>query len=47
MQMIDMGVAMCHFEVAAGELNLLGGWEQKPPAVVPEQWEYIASWIMR
>ncbi len=44
---VDMGIAMCHFDLAAAELGLEGRWEvkapqiQKPDAPV----EYIASWV--
>lgn len=42
-QSIDMGVALCHFETAAKESGLPGGWEiqerkNRPPL------EYIATW---
>jgi len=43
----DLGIAMSHFELAAGELGLEGKWEvsepqiEKPDALV----EYIASWV--
>lgn len=44
---VDMGIAMCHFELAAGELGLTGRWEvnepkiEKPDALI----EYVASWV--
>ena len=44
LQKVDMGIALCHFEVAAEVLNLEGQWQQRPPKVVPKTWEYIASW---
>jgi nitroreductase len=43
---IDMGIAMCHFELAAKELGLKGAWiKKKPPDInTLAAWEYIASW---
>jgi hypothetical protein len=32
MQRIDMGIAMCHFALAAGEAGLAGSWEVSPPS---------------
>jgi len=47
MQRIDMGIAMCHFELSLREAGLAGGWGQLRPAAVHEShgFEYIASWI--
>lgn len=46
MQRLDAGIAMCHFELAANELDLAGKWKvEEPPIAKPdEQLEYIASW---
>ncbi len=43
-QNIDMGIAMCHFELAARELQLPGSWKVglQDPGKVGMQ--YIASW---
>jgi hypothetical protein len=47
LQRVDMGIAMCHFEMTACELGLKGRWEisepkiEKPDALC----EYTASWI--
>lgn len=45
-QRLDMGIAMCHFELASKELNYKGRWAVKNPSIkVPdEQMEYIVSW---
>ncbi len=45
LQRIDMGVAMCHFELAALELGLTGKWSAADPRVpdTPANYEYIAS----
>jgi len=44
LQDVDMGIAMCHFEVALQEMNLKGSWQdvQSPP---PQKGlEYVVSW---
>ena len=47
LQRVDMGIAMCHFELTARELGLEGRWEVNPPqvAVLDELAEYTASWV--
>ena len=47
MQRIDMGIAMCHFELAANELGLQGRWALAEPSIQKpdELTEYTASWI--
>jgi nitroreductase len=45
LQNVDMGIAMCHFEMVAREQNLSGKWTANPagaPAVPGLQ--YIATW---
>jgi hypothetical protein len=46
-QRIDMGIAMCHFELTASEAGLRGKWAVDPPAVAPpdQATEYIVSWL--
>lgn len=46
LQRVDMGIAMCHFELAAKESGLKGSWiRKKPPDLnMSTAWEYIASW---
>ncbi len=46
LQRVDLGIAMCHFELAAGELGLTGGWRRDEPDVgVPQRGvEYVATW---
>lgn len=44
LQKNDLGIAMCHFELAAVELGLKGTWAKMEPATPPEKWEYIATW---
>lgn len=47
LQRVDMGIAMCHFELAARESGLAGRWvvEQPAPGVTVAGWEYTASWM--
>lgn len=47
MQRIDMGIAMCHFALAAKELGLAGTWEEKSPGLepLPNRYEYVVSWL--
>lgn len=46
-QRLDMGIAMCHFELSAKELNLKGEWQLKAPEGIslPPRTEYIVTWI--
>ncbi|TYQ12845.1 UNVERIFIED_CONTAM: Nitroreductase [Acetivibrio alkalicellulosi] len=44
-QNIDMGIAMCHFELVAIELGLRGAWEIKNPSLEPGDLKYIVSWV--
>ena len=47
LQMIDMGIAMCHFELSARELGASGKWEILQPGPKPRyrNEEYIVSWV--
>jgi len=47
MQRVDMGIAMCHFELVAQEVGLSGSWEVHPGAVERPGLEYLASWVPR
>lgn len=44
LQEIDMGIAMCHFELTVRELGLTGKWRQNESAPEIKPWEYITSW---
>ncbi|MBN1424088.1 nitroreductase family protein [Candidatus Fermentibacteria bacterium] len=48
LQRIDMGIAMCHFELSVRELGIEGGWTQKDVDVkpLPARTSYLASWTM-
>ncbi|MCJ7805920.1 MAG: nitroreductase, partial [Clostridia bacterium] len=43
-QYIDMGIAMCHFEMVAREQGLPGSWTVNRPALDLSGLQYIATW---
>lgn len=43
-QNVDMGIAMCHFELVASELGLKGGWKMNDKAAGNHELKYIISW---
>jgi nitroreductase len=47
LQRIDMGIAMSHFELSAGELGLGGRWVRLDPGLErpDERTEYTVSWV--
>jgi nitroreductase len=45
LQDIDMGIAMCHFELAAVEKGLNGRWETDRATPDMNGMEYIVSWV--
>jgi Putative TM nitroreductase len=47
LQQVDIGIAMCHFDLTAAELGLKGTWEINEPRITrPDNLtEYIATWI--
>ena len=46
MQRVDLGIGMCHFELAAREMGLAGAWQCCDPGLsVPDTLtEYVATW---
>ena len=44
-QNLDMGIAMCHFELAAVELGLNGVWEIMEPMLESGDLKYIVTWV--
>ncbi|MEK7397433.1 MAG: nitroreductase family protein [Candidatus Poribacteria bacterium] len=43
---IDMGIAICHFELSAMELGLAGKWEHKDSSFAEiDNLHYIVSWV--
>ncbi|MBU4268621.1 MAG: nitroreductase family protein [Acidobacteria bacterium] len=49
LQRIDMGIAICHFQLAAAELGLEGEWQSIEPQVdgTPAGYEYVVSFSVR
>jgi hypothetical protein len=47
LQRVDMGIAMCHFELVARECGLVGRWMADAPAIdiAPRGLEYTVTWI--
>ena len=47
MQRLDIGIAMCHFDLTAQEMNLKGKWEILNPNLcpLPKEMEYVVSWV--
>lgn len=45
MQMNDIGIAMCHFELSARELGLPGSWQKLNPAERPGL-VYVTTWVI-
>ena len=43
-QNIDMGIAMCHFELAAIDTGLTGQWREMRPACDGRDMEYVVTW---
>jgi nitroreductase len=48
LQRLDVGIAMCHFELTADELGLNGAWRVADPGLRPidERTLYIATWAV-
>ena len=46
LQRVDMGIAMCHFEMTCKESGFSGKWSFDEPNIekLPESTEYVASW---
>jgi hypothetical protein len=46
LQRIDLGIAMCHFELTAREDGLPGRWSRRSPDMgpVPTHTQYVVSW---
>ncbi len=43
-QLNDIGIAKCHFELSAKELGLNGSWQKLGNAPSSSDWEYVCSW---
>jgi nitroreductase len=46
LQRVDLGIAMCHFELTALELGLAGSWQIRDPGIAnPDSLaEYVVTW---
>lgn len=46
-QRVDIGIAMCHFELTVQELGLAGHWQVQSPVNIrtDEATEYIVNWV--
>ena len=47
MQMIDMGIALCHFALTAEELGLEMAFVEEDPNLTNSAGEYIASYVLK
>lgn len=49
LQRVDMGIAMCHFDLAAREQGSGGEWtiHPSPSVAAPVEWQYTATWRTR
>jgi len=45
LQRVDMGIAMCHFELAVKEIGLTGRWVVAKPDLEAGNAEYILTWV--
>jgi len=47
LQRVDMGIAMCHFELTAKELGIAGKWQISDIGSIstPPDTEYVVSWV--
>jgi nitroreductase len=43
-QLVDLGIAMCHFALAACEKGVDGAWVDDRPDYLPRGLEYVATW---
>ena len=45
LQRVDMGIAMCHFELAAKDIGLAGRWAAANPGLETGNAEYVITWV--
>lgn len=47
LQRVDMGIAMCHFEMTCSSIGLSGSWQFDEPEIsaLPQLTEYVSSWV--
>jgi len=44
LQEVDMGIALCHFELASADLGIAGSWKQAKPGIDAGTMEFVATW---
>lgn len=44
LQRVDLGIAMCHFELTARSLGLSGAWALARPSIAADGRDYVATW---
>jgi hypothetical protein len=44
LQEVDMGIALCHFDLAAMESGIRGSWQGAKPGFDPGPLEYVVTW---
>ena len=44
MQLNDIGIAKCHFELSAESLGLYGEWIEHSSDIGPSEWSYVCTW---
>jgi hypothetical protein len=44
LQEVDMGIALCHFELVAMASRIHGGWRESRPGFDPGPMEYVITW---
>ena len=49
LQRVDLGIAMCHFELVARESGLSGEWAVRDPGIAKpdSRTGYVVSWMSR
>jgi hypothetical protein len=47
LQRVDLGIAMCHFELTARSIGLPGAWAQDRPSIAADGREYVATWSIQ
>lgn len=47
LQLNDIGIAKCHFELSSKELGLKGSWIKQSNTPEIGSWEYIDSWLIK
>jgi hypothetical protein len=46
-QFVDMGIAMCHFELALKDQGISGEWKDGKPTIDPGGFKYVISYSVK